>query len=370
MASRPRNLKKDDTTSTLYQALKFISFAQKDVPNAAPNQTHCALVNGWAIAYDGAIALGIPIEEQLFAFPHTESMLNALAKCGQQFVITQLDGNRLSVKSGAGGFRATVQCVSPNDIPYSKPDENVYEITDDLKFGLDTIVKLCDDKQETIVEVAVLVRQNTMVSSDRQMMIEHWHGFNLPTMSLPKSAILALTKIQKKLVGFGYSGHTATFHFEDKSWLRTQLYVEPYPVGAVDQIFARHNSPLEIPPNFYEGVKAVAPFSEGGNNRTIFLAKNAIQSHENPNQGATFDVVGLPQGIRYKLKHLMLTEQFAKKADLVGNNQAGYFYGDRTRAAVMQVAMTSEERMRLYREQQAKLPAPTGQDEYDKDIPF
>src|ERR1700729_607470 len=96
--ARKTGLKSDQPKSNLLQALEFCSIVSEKV--GSPFETHVALRNNWAIAFNGVITAGHPIVEDVCMHPHTLLFMEALSKCDTNYLLTQLDNQRLSIKSG------------------------------------------------------------------------------------------------------------------------------------------------------------------------------------------------------------------------------------------------------------------------------
>src|SRR6266481_1130849 len=104
MARAPRS-KINETKSSLLQALEFCSCVSEKL--GVSYETHIGLRNHWAIAFNGIVAAGAPIMEDIYCHPHNLLLIEALSKCDDVFSLTQLDnGGRLSIKSGK--FKAVV----------------------------------------------------------------------------------------------------------------------------------------------------------------------------------------------------------------------------------------------------------------------
>jgi hypothetical protein len=337
MAGKPRNMaKKSVEQSTLLEALKFIGVAQRFDDKASVNQKHCVLVNRTAVAFDGALAAGTPIEEDVAICPHTKLFIDALLRCGQSFTLTQLDETK--VKIATAKFSAFVPCLPRQALPDILPDPNIAPLSDALKTALGAVAGLVKAEGATVVEATALVRAGSCVATDRHVMLEAWHGHDLPQMALPKVAINALLKTSKVLCGFGYSGNTATFWFEDGSWIRTQLWDAKYP--DIDKVFNQPSNAWPVPAEFFEAVRAVAPFNEAGQ---IIFGQNCLRSHDQEQVGATREVNGIPKGIRYGSRHLLMAEPYIKTIDFVGKDGVGFFFNGNVRGAITQLAKTYDE---------------------------
>src|SRR6185437_942193 len=118
MARQPRSPKSTETKSALLSALEFCGTVTER--EGAPYETQIGLNRNWAIAFNGIVAAGAPIEEEIFCYPHGQLIIEALSKCDESFSLTQLDNGRLSIKSGK--FKAIVPCLDPALMQVAEPD--------------------------------------------------------------------------------------------------------------------------------------------------------------------------------------------------------------------------------------------------------
>lgn len=340
MASRPRSLsQKSNVTPGLLDALKFISLAQSD--KGAPHQTHCVLHDNWARAFNGVIAVGQQIDETISFCPHTLRFIEALKRCTDSYALSQLE-TRIAIK--AGPFSCSVPTLLREQLPDPMPDPPEVQITDAVRESIETVSGLVADNAQHIVTAAILLRSGSAVATDRLFMMESWHGQLLPSLRLPKAAGVALSKAGKGLTAFGFGGKTATFYFIDGSWLRTQLYEEEYP--DVDRILDRQFNPFPIPPDFFQAVRAIAPFNDG----TVIFEDGMLRSHSTDTEGAEYKISGLPKGLRYKAKYLLAAEPYALRFDFQGVDSVGCFVGEKVRGIITQQGLSFEEQARQLRE--------------------
>lgn len=329
MAPRGKRAKAADKTSAssaLINALKFVAVAQKDI--GQPYQTHVRLADNFAVAFDGTVAAGHKIEEDIKACPHTLRLLDALAKCGESLSITQLDGDKLAIKSDK--FKAYVSCVSDAILMPTLPDPPCAVIDDRLKAGFEAVSVLASDNSQHVVTASILLQANSMLATDRHLMLEYWHGIDLPPgLAIPKAGVNALLKVNKPLARFGFSERSVTFYFEDGSWVRSQLYSEPWP--DVSRILNVTSNPWPIPETLFKAVDAVAPFSENG---AVYFGPNVIRSHASDGIGASYEVNGIPAGPIFRAKHLKIIEPYVKTIDFIGRNGISYFFGESLRGAI------------------------------------
>ena len=333
--AKPRSAQKakDKTTSPFIQALKFISLAQRE--SGEPYQTHVVLEHKTATAYDGTLAAGIYIDEDLTACPHTDLLLAALQKAPGIVQIVQ-DKNGLTIKTstddGKDKFKAHVPCLDRSIVPSVQPDVRVAPINNEFIRGLEKIASLATENGTHVVTSSILCKDFSMIATDRHIMLEYWHGISMPTFAMPKAAAIALVKCGKELKGFGFSPHSVTFYFTDNSWLRTQLYDAQWP--DVSRILDCKTNAWSLPPEFYNGVRAVASFNDEG---FVTFKKNELASQAAEGTGASYAVLGLPAGPVFNSKYLLMIEPLAKSVDWQVEPGKAAFFGDNLRGVMLGV---------------------------------
>lgn len=317
----------------LIEALKFIAPAQRKSDSAIkePYLTHCVFHGGFVMAFDGMLTIGHPIMDDIHACPNSFKMLDALNNCGQELAITQLDSGRLSIKSGS--FKALVPCCTLEEMPYFGPDVKCATIDERVINAISNVMNLIEENGAKVHLASVLLQANTAVSTCGTVLLESWHGIDLPpNMLLPRVAAKAICATGKKPTGFGYSGNSATFFFEDGSYIKTQLFQDSY--VAYQKVFAENPNPnaWDLPVNFFEAIGAVSSFSEQG---CAFFHEGLVSSHPDTAQGATFEIEGLPVDKCYSIELLQLVKHAMHKVEFM-QHKVFFFSNDGiTRGVVM-----------------------------------
>lgn len=329
MPPKPRS--KPQATNALLEALSFCSCVNEKL--GLPYETHIGLKDNWAIAFNGIIAAGCPINESLYCYPHNLMLIEALSKCDENYSLTQLDNGRLSIKSGK--FKAVIPCLDPVLMQSAEPDIMLAPITDVFKTAIEAVGILASENAQHVLTASVLMNGQTVISTNRVMILEYWHGLDLPkNVPLPKQFVAALVKQKRPLVGFGFSRSSATFYFEGGAWIRTQLYSDEWP--DISSILPRPANLWSVDPAFFKALEAIEPFSTDGN---IYSDMNLLMSHADNGIGAEFEVSGIPKGFVYPIKQLKMIKPFAKKIDYMasGVHDSSYclvFEGDVCRGVI------------------------------------
>jgi hypothetical protein len=329
MAKGKRTIVKQEqrqVASNLLNALKFISIAQIDESDNS-NETHCILGDRRAVAFNGVLAAGHFIDEDLICAPHTMRLIDGLERCGADLAIMQT-GDTITLRSQK--FRVAIPCMPVGVLQHIWPDNPIATVNDMLKDGFKVVSCLVADKSEYVITASILLRAGSMVSTNRHVIMEFWHGIDLPPMlAIPKAAAMAVAKCAKKLVALGFSDHSVTFWFDDQSWIRTQRYHEEWP--DVDKVLGAATKSKPLPTLFYAAVNCVLPFCEQDD---IHIGDGVVRSHIDALKGATYECDGLPRYACFNPKYLKLIEPYVQHVDWDTYENMVYFYGQQIRGVV------------------------------------
>ena len=307
----------------LMEAITFVEDATNDHGQSMFEFVN--LQNKQAICFDGVLAAGMEIEEELTLAPKLEMLKKALAKSGKSLILTELPSGRLSVK----GEKLSVQvpCVAPSELPTILPDPNIAPINDELKEAFKSLQGIISETGTRVFETALLLEANVATATNGKVLMQYWHGVNLPpNLVLPRTFVNAVAKQFKSLVGFGYTPDTSvTFWFEDNSWYKTQTYQDPYP--DINRLLDVQNVPIDTPDNLWEGCAQVAEFDEF--EHITFLA-GSIEAGT-----ATYPVEGLQAGKMFDHKFIKKVIPYIKTIDLTTYADRAFFFGDKVRGIIM-----------------------------------
>lgn len=327
--------KTPNPAASLIAALKFIAVAQKKV--GATNVQFSHIAHNWVAAFDGVMTVAAPIEEDLQACPHTLQFIDALSKVTDDLAITQLTANTIAVSSGV--FRALVPCVAFDEVPIPPPDPQCAVIDNRIKAAFAAVAGLATDGASDAVHASVLLQAGSAVATNGAALLEAWHGIDFPSsMLIPKAAANAIAKVTRSITGFGYSQSSATFYFEDGSFIKTQLYGETYPNYAAALDVPSLNL-WPVPEDFFKGVRAIESFSPNGN---VFFEDGAVLSKIHKEEASTYCIEGTPERMGFSAKMLLAVEHAFKKAHFETNSNKVVFYGDNVRGVLMGLDLGTE----------------------------
>lgn len=334
--ARRAAVKKTDApnpAASLLAALKFIAVAQKK--SGTVQQQFSVISGNWAAASNGVLTVATKIEEDLNACPHTGQLIDALSKVGEDLSITQMP-NALSVVSGA--LKAVIPCVGFGEVLITGPDEQCAVIDDRIKAAFDAVAGLATDGAQYAHLAAVLLQSGSAVATNGAALLEYWHGIDLPPVLIPKASAVAVAKASKTLTGFGFSPSSATFWFEDGSFIKTQLFAEQFPnYRAV--IDAEGLNPWPLPDEFFKAVRAIESFSRNG---IVYFKNGVLSSNEREEEASTYKIEGLPEGMGFNAKYLLAVEHAFKNVHFDEEANKAYCFAEGIRGVLMGIDKKAE----------------------------
>lgn len=332
MAGRKKTISK--TAETLAKALTFVSAGIEE--GVETYKSHARIVNGYIVTFNGLMCVGHPIEETELAMvcPHIPTLITAINKSGKKLSMAVNDKGNLQVTGE--NIRAIVPCVPPAAMPSIMPDMKVATLNDAIKDGFKALLPLVAEDADRIHEMTVLLRANSMVAVNGQVMFEYWHGIDLPPgLAIFKTAAKAIATAPEKLEGFGWTpGRTVTFWFEGGAFIQSSLGDGVWP--DVDGVFNKTvGEPADLHPGFWEGIEAVASFSVDGavhfDNDKVRSGyanyKTGVDGEEGAVYGATYDVPGMVAKHAFSAKHLKLIKPVCAKIDYWSDEGRALFFG-------------------------------------------
>lgn len=314
----------------LIAALKFVSVAQRD--NGFSYQTHVSMQRGLLSAFDGLITAGYPIEENVNACPHSGLLALALSRCIDTLTMTVSDDGKIHIASGK--YKAKVPCVEFDEMTEARPDANVHAIGEEFRVALAASATLASEGASDLICGSVLVTAQTVIGTNRNVMLEYYHGMNLPEcgMVIPKASCNAIAKVVGTLVGFGYNhdAKTCTFWFENGAWLKTQLMENKWPKSC-DVVLSAPHEPWPVPVDLFDGIRAIMPYSGSANG--ITFGENVISCQDGKGE-ATYEIEGVLPGRAINGKYVLLMEKYITTFDFATATDKATFRGPGCRGVI------------------------------------
>jgi hypothetical protein len=330
---KPKSLPEiGDNRAKLIDALGFVAFAASGHDNEKFN--YVRIKNKMLTAADDCIAMSAPVDVDFEICLHGGKFKSALEQCGENFQFTQLNEASVSIKSEK--FRAVVE-AAPLDLlsPYV-PDAVVATIDDRVKNALEVCDKFVLGKGDATHHQSAFLTAQTAMATTGAIAVEYWHGIDLPPVALPKRALQAISKIKKKLVGFGFSETSATFHYEDGSFVKAQLYNGSFPNSSLVKIYeqfenAKHAS---LFPEFFDALDALSAFIS---NDTIHFHDDFLATDRSLELGASYKVPGIVSGRSFSAKLWNTIKPYVQTVCIINMDKSKpiMFTGDNLRGLIM-----------------------------------
>lgn len=294
--------------NSLLTALDFIAPVMEK--KGTLSETHCSLNQNYATVYNGLIAMGAPIQEDIIAYPAHAPLRAALGQCKAGCSITIKDNGALFIS--APPFSVLIKGVRVNQIQTTLPDALLAPLDDSFRAKLSLLEKVIKEEDVNPAKCALMISSGSMTATDGVIFLEYWHGQSLPSMMLPKEAAAILSAIKAPLTGFGFAENRSVTFWFGRAWFKTQLLDAKYP--DLSMIANLPTNYAAVPVGLADAVSAVRAHSED-NDAAVYFGQNQLQSHSNAEEGAVYEVPGLTQGPIYNSKLLALALSEATAID-------------------------------------------------------
>ena len=254
----------------LLEQLRFVASILK--PKGEPNETCCVIANGAITALNPPLSVGILTQAAITANPPALQLLAALERCKDGYAMTETRG---TVALTSGPLRVslpTVQGLAP-----SAPDAYREALPGALFDAIAQISHIADEDAEHVQSASICIEEGLVSTTNRNVILQAYHGLNMPAMMLPKRFVKAVTdaigKFNKTIVGMGHGVASFTVFFDDNSWLKTQLMdAEPLPYSKV----CAKEGGFKPLPDIWEALDNVMPFR--GNTDAVRFEDDAIKT--------------------------------------------------------------------------------------------
>lgn len=287
-----------DSRAKLIEALGFVAFASSGHDNELYN--YIKIKNRLLTASDNTITMGNPVEIDLDMCIQGVKFKAGLQQCKSNFQFTQVDAASISLRSDK--FNAVVPIADADTIAETKPDQPIAAIDDRIKKGFDACNDIANEKLDRPFCQCVQLNGNIIVATNGFSAIEYWHGISLPDgLSIPKRATTAIVKSKKPLAAFGFSDTSATFYFDDGSFVKTRLHRAEFPNKSLHALYAHfEGAPFASPPkDFFNGMDAIESFIVDDN---VYMHNDYMATNRTLGVGANYLVEGLRGNYQFSFK--------------------------------------------------------------------
>lgn len=293
-----------------------------------PILSHLRIESGYAVSYDGVLALACPIPVTTTCSPHADTFKRAALKVGDDFQSVLMPNGDVVLTGNK--VRIQVPCSTE---PFPSLNE-LFLGTPILAGGglLPILKKLLPFTNELVKERpwmnTVLLRGNHAHATCGYAMAQADLPFSVPMdISVPVVAIDAMVAIKEEPVEIRACAERFTVCYSDGRFLSCPTIQTPWPDLSVI-LGPRETHP--IPEGLFEAIHAIEPFSKDGN---LWLNRDTVATVPQDG-GAQATVPGLPSAGKTSFHGFRLAEPHALTMDLGGKPIAWAGEGIRGRIQV------------------------------------
>ncbi len=326
---KPAAPAKSSQAAALEAALAFVLPVSSDI---ADFSQFVNLSGNMAIMYNGQIAAGHPIVEELTVSPQIDKIMAALKRCGKSLALTETEAGQLSIKGE--NLRVLVPCLPTEQLGQISPDAPlVAGDFNKLKEAFKICGLLASEKGERVIEASLLLGPNTCTGTNGFALLQYWHGIAElpPELVLPKIFCAAVASCAKDITGLGGTWNAEaglmssfTVWFDGGAWIKTQCYNDRWP--SLAHILDIASAPQPISPELANAVAVLEPFIDPELNFVLFK-DGFVQTNDSSEVGAQYAVPGLIGGKNFNAKVLKTVAPYVGRIDLTTYPDKAMFFG-------------------------------------------
>lgn len=322
----------------IIDSLKFVqgSVAKKDF---LPAMTHFVIENKTVRGYNGMIALCSPIDFDIDCKPKADELVHAVSNCEETIVMSMTDAGRLRLV--AGDYKVFVKCVT-EDTPHVLPEGD--SATFDgaaMLAALRAVEPFIGDDASRPWSTGVLLKGGSAIATNNVCIVEYWIGAEFPrTVNIPSIAIKEMLRIGEAPTHAQFTSNSATFHYTDKRWIRTQLLNTEWPdIGKILNVISNAQ---DVDERLFTGLKKIHKRADAMHR--VFIRDGVLSTveckptekdPEGYGEGAQHKVSGLVCDGIFSIAMLELLHGVAKSIDFSTYPRPCLFFGEQLRGAII-----------------------------------
>lgn len=311
----------------LLQALKFVAGAVAK-SDYLPALQHVAIGGGFVVSFNGTVALCAPVTLDLAACPRADIFAKAIAACTEPAQL-HLTEQGLTVQSGA--LRVTVPCTH-DTFPRVFPEGFAFPLGGPLLPAFKALLPFVSTDTTKQWSNGILLRGSAAYATNNAILVEYWLGgthFQVE-LNIPLAAVRALVHTNEEPARLQLTEKSATFHFADGRWMRTQLHPTTWPQSLTSLL--SHTAATPLPEGFFAALAQLAGFAEDGD---AHLSAEGIGTSTDSKLGAHVALAGLTPGPRFSVQQLSKLAELATAIDFADYPQPCRFIGGNARGVIL-----------------------------------
>lgn len=251
----------------LLEQLRFVASILSK--KGEPSETHCIIANGKITAVNKPLSVGILTDTDFDATLDAHQLIAALERCKEGYALSNVRG---MVTLNGGALRVNLPTLK-EQLHNAQPDGYYAPLDPKLLETVGSIVGIADDNAEYIEAASICIEEGlaSALNSRREVLLQAYHGLNMPTMMIPVSFFKRLLALPALPTGWGHSERSFTVFFDNNSWVKTQLNdCQPLPYSAV----VSWDGEWQNMPDIWEALETVMPFR--GNSVSVRFGTGSV----------------------------------------------------------------------------------------------
>ena len=317
-------------------ALKFVkgAVAKKDFVSALK---HVHIQDGVIQAFNGSIALSSPIAFKHNLTPIAADFIKAVEKCKDEPKISVTKGGKLKVSEGS--FKVFVK-VTEEVYPAVQPVGTLYDCDSNLLECFESLHPFIGTDAAKPWSMGIIIRDGYAYATNNVVLACYTKPVKFPfNIVIPKNAVDEILRLKQEVIQIQMDEKSATFHFNDSRWMRTNLIAcnapDFYPIFSKCSFDQKELQ--AIPEDLYERVDNLKPFLHPKIPTLIFRQDGVFTDQDD--EGASDTEYSFPLGVfRFEpLQKVLLTatawnlNYYPAPCPFVGENVSGVIIGQKVR---------------------------------------
>ncbi len=295
-----------------------------------PALTHFIIKDRRVTAFNGSLALSSPIPFDIDCQPKAIELIKAIENCKETVQLGLTAAGRLSIKSAK--YKTFINCIK-EDTPLVQPEGEIVNF-DGVSFlaGIKAVAPFIGTDASRLWSHGVLVKDQSLFATNNVLLVQYWIGTDfLHEFNVPGTAIKEMIRINEPPIHAQVAENSITFHYTEGRWLRTQLYTTEWP--DLMRILNVESTQTAVPEELFEGLETIKSFVE--KDGAVFLGGGKITTHEQENEGASYEIAELTEEGKFHSDMLMLLKGTAKTIDFSAWPKPCLFQGGKLRGAIV-----------------------------------
>lgn len=314
----------------MLQELKFVqgAIAKKDF---LPAMTHFAIEGGRVRAYNGTIALSSPLPFNIDCKPKADPLVRAIGNCEETVTLAMTAAGKLRIQSGK--FKAFIDCIEETTA-HVEPEGVIVQFDGEAMLAaLKVIHPFIGDDASRPWTNGVMLRGQSAFATNNVVAVEYWVGTAFPAVvNVPRVAVREMLRINEAPTHAQLADNSITFHYSDGRWVRSQLLGTEWP--DMGKLLDRECNNTPIDGRVFEALTTLKPFVDKLGR--VFIENGVLStSGSSDDEGASYEIPGLPFTGIYQIEMLNLLKDVATHADFEAYPKPCLFFGNRLRGAIV-----------------------------------